>query len=832
MHTSAQSPDSSNWFDALRHDVWYGVRTLLHSRRFASWVIGSLAIGMAITIAAVALLNALMVLPFPEVTAQNRLVRVGMSRNCGRPDCWSRMAAAADYDAMRDGLTGLQGLAAYTFADVTAGLPDARSLGAVLASANYFDVLGVHPIVGRAFDGTDAEARAAVAIIAHSLWTRELAADPTVIGRTIRVADDFVHVIGVAPPHFVGIDRNRPGEPRRIEVGRSPDIWLPMWLADRVVTRTAAAPRVVERDLHFVGRLQDGVELAELQAQAGVLAARLAAPSPAARAEVIRLWRVNPRNWRFGVLLVMPIPVLVLLIACVNAANLMLARGSRRQRDIAIRLAMGAGRGRIVRQLLIECALLALAATAIAVPIASWGLELASNPLDVPIPIDANVLTLTVIAAAATTLGFGLLPALRVSNQRPSSTLGPAGGRGDALPQQTRMRRLLVIAQIALSLGVLATGSQLVATVRSQAVSSGTPGDHLLIARFNLEPLNLTSANTDAFYRELLTAASRLPGVQSAGIARQTSVWTFGHSAARASIIVWRPTDAPTDGHVTMGGYAGGDLFDAVGLRLVAGRAFTDADRQLRPQVAIVNETAAGNMTGPAIGSVIRVAPPGRGFDSSIEVRIVGVIEAATEPRVEAGVLPAPKIYLPAPLETEPALALYLRTHARAAPLAQPFRELVGRIAPRVPIQEIGSLDEINERSYQTQLWLARAAAFLGVMGLLLATAGLYGVSSYVVAMRTREIAIRIAVGAHPGTIMKMVLGQWMGIAAIGLIAGGAAAAVVSRLIQSEYHGVKGIDGSAFGGAVALFVAAMLLASAIPAARASRVDPVESLKDT
>ena len=192
---------------------------------------------------------------------------------------------------------------------------------------------------------------------------------------------------------------------------------------------------------------------------------------------------------------------------------------------------------------------------------------------------------------------------------------------------------------------------------------------------------------------------------------------------------------------------------------------------------------------------------------------------------------PAAKVYLPSPIEPEPALALYLRTAGPATMLAQPVRELVSRIAPRVPILELGSLDELNERSYGQQLWLARAAAFLGVIGLLLATAGLYGVSSYVVAMRSREIAIRMAMGARPQVILAMVLGQSMRIAAIGLLVGGAAAVAVSRLIQSEYHGIQGIDGVAFGGASALFVAAMLLASAIPAVRASRLDPVESLKD-
>jgi hypothetical protein len=280
-----------------------------------------------------------------------------------------------------------------------------------------------------------------------------------------------------------------------------------------------------------------------------------------------------------------------------------------------------------------------------------------------------------------------------------------------------------------------------------------------------------------------------------------------------------------------IGGFAGGDLFDAVGLRILQGRRFTEAERHSRPDVAIVNETAAAALDAPAIGSVIRVAPRGANYDSSTEVRIVGVVEDAVEPGREKGDGPSARIFLPSAIQPEPALALYLRTRTGPAALVQPLRELVGRVGPRVPILEVGTLAELNERSYATQLWLARAAAALGAIGLLLATAGLYGVSSYVVAMRSRELAIRMAVGATPRAILSMVLRQSMRVAAVGFVAGGSAAVAASRWIQSEYHGIVGIDAAAFGSAVGLFIAAMVLASVIPAARASRLDPIENLRD-
>ena len=638
----------------MKDDIRYACRALAHARDYVSWVVGSLAIGIAVAIAALAFMNAAMFRPFPAVTNQERLVHVSVSRNCGRPDCWIRMSGGPDYVALRDGLTGLQGVAAYAQAQLAVALPEARSIRGSLTSANFFDVLGVRVALGRAFGAADEDSHAAVAVISHSLWTREFGADPSVLGRPIRVAGEIVHIVGVAPEFFIGIERVRPG-------GRGADLWLPLWMADRAAQLTP----------YFVGRLKEGVSLAQVQSEAAVVSSRLAlarGEGTRGTADVRRVWMVEPRNWQFGFIVILPVPILVLVIACVNAANLMLARGSQRQREIAIRLALGAGRGRIIRQLLIESALLTMLATSIALPVAWWALQLATTPLAVPIPFDPTVLVSTILTAAATVMAFGLAPAIRVSAQQPSSTLGSVGARGDAMPRQSRMRRLLVGAQVALSLGLCATAWQLVATVRLQAVSGGTPADRLLIARFDLRPLLIPQGEVEGFYRELVDAARRLPGVEAAGLARHTSVWTFGQGAAPGSIVVWRPEDRPDEGHVTIGGYAGGDLFEAVGLRVVDGRGFTDADRIGRPQVAVVNVTAANRMNGRAVGNTLRVAAQGKDYRSSIDVQIVGVIEAAVEPRLESDGPPAPKVYLPSAIEPEPALALYRPYRAAAQP--------------------------------------------------------------------------------------------------------------------------------------------------------------------
>ena len=823
------------WIDTGASDARHAFRALKSSRVYSAWVVGSLAIGMAVTIAALAVLNALLFLPYPEIGNQERLARVTMFGNCGRPDCWVQMAGRAEYEIVRDKLDGVQDLAAYALGDMAVALPEARVMPGALVSPNYFDVLGVRPRLGRSFRSSDADGGAQIAVLAHRVWVQEFGKDPAVIGRSIRVAERYLQIVGVAPPQFEGIERQRPAGPRRMGIGRSPDLWVPIWLAEHVLPLETGGGDQHEPRFQFVGRLKEGVELPQLQAEAAALARGVAAATGEqwsdARAEVHGVHRVNPRHWHLGIGVIMPIPVLVLAIACVNAANLMLARGSQRQRELAIRLAIGAGPGRIVRQLIIESALLAFVATVLAVPIAWWALSLAANPWGILVPLDATVFVLTVVAALVATVAFGLAPAVRLAVQQPAMTLGPVAARSDAVPAHSRLRRVLVTVQVALSLALLATGSQLVATVRSDAVSAGTPAQRLLVARFDLEPLQLPSGHRNEFYRELLAGASRLPGVEAVGIARHTAVWSFGQSSSPASLIVWRPGDRPEEGQVITGGLAGGDLFDAVGLKIVQGRGFREADRHVRPQVAVLNETAARALTGAAVGSILRVAPPGGNYRSSIDVRIVGVVQAVVEPRFDRNGSPAARLYLPSAIEPEAALALYARTSGGASAIGPPLRELVGRLNPRVPIQELGSLAELSERSYAAQLWLARGAALLGAIGLLLATAGLYGVSSYLVAMRSRELAIRLAVGATPRAILTMVLRQSLRLAGTGLLAGGGAAIVASRWIQSEYHGIVGIDGAAFGGAVGLFVAATCIASAIPAVRASKLDPVENLRD-
>jgi putative ABC transport system permease protein len=815
--------------DALVRDLRYAARSVRRSAGLSLGVVGSLSVGITVTIVAYAFINAWMFRDFPGITDQKRLAEVEIRRLPGSRPPGNPMNTPADYLALRSGLSGLSTLAASSALPVAVELPEPRSILGVLVSENYFDVLGSHPSLGRTFRPDEGQpANAAVAVISHNLWRSAFNREDAVIGRPIRVAGHVVQIVGVAAPGFAGA---------AVRLGRhGPDIWLPLALAEQA-SDSAAALRT--GGLSFVARLKDGVDAAELLAAAQVLAAALApaSDSQSGSASVSGVVMFQPPDRPTSILLTMVIPTLVLVIACVNAASLTLARGSRQRRDVAIRLAIGAGRGRVVRQLLFESLLLACVATALALPLAWFGLAAAGVRLGVSMPIDTTVLGWTLVTVSVSAVASGLVPAFRVTAHAPLQALSVSRGATWETPAELRGKRVTVIAQVALAIGVLAAGTQLIRLVEGQGGSGGTPADRLFMASFDLAQLKFSPDAADAFYQRLLDGASRLPDAEAVGLARRTAVWTFGRGKGPSSVVVWAPGRDP---EVVNGGYAGGDLFGAVGLRLVAGRTFTAADATGGPHVAVVNLVYAKQLPeGQALGRTIRV----RQYDqsrrlsdkealaASREVTIVGVIESAGERRYTRDGKPVGKVYLPSALEPEPALTLYARSRGTAEAVAPSVRDLVSRIDPRVPIVEMGSLRSFNERSMGPGPWLARMSALLGVVALGLAAAGLFGVVSYSVTLRAPEFAIRTALGANPRDLLRLVLTQSMTTVLIGFLIGGTIALIVSRLIAAQFHGASGIDALAFGQSSALLISMMLLASAVPAIRAARVDPVANLKD-
>jgi putative ABC transport system permease protein len=507
---------------------------------------------------------------------------------------------------------------------------------------------------------------------------------------------------------------------------------------------------------------------------------------------------------------------------------------------MALRLALGASRLRLVRQLVIESLILAMVAALVALGLAWPGLDLLAAYMQFPMPLDGTVVAGALGTAFLTALAFGLAPAFRASRQDPSRALGtsPAGRGGTR--SQSRVRRALVAGQVALSLGLLAIAFQLTSAVESLADPPVTDPDRLLLASFDLEELRFSTDESNAFYSALLDRARRLPAVEAAGLSGRDLLWS---RTEFANLYLVDPGPEGREGLVggmapgpprflPVGGSAAGDLFRVLGLDLVQGRDFVEADWRDMPEVAIVTERLASELfDDPALGRSLHVTTPGNGAPEA-NVQIVGIVESPTEltgQDVAAIFFPSP--FFPSSSQNGTSRTLYVRSEGPAGPLAPAILDLVAEIDPQVPILELATLDQKVSARYRTRLVLSRVAALLGIVALLLASIGLYGVTSYSVAMRAREIAVRMALGARSESVLALVLRQALTLVLIGSVIGAVLSIVVGRLIQAEIFGVAGVPFATLGGSAALLAAAMLLASILPARRAARMDPNVVLRE-
>ena len=825
-------------WESIVRDIRYAVRSLGKARKFSFSVIGSLSLGLAATIVAFAFINGVLLRPLPGVRDQDRVVTLGILENT---PLGSRLPliALADYPevsrALRERMTSLAGLASYTESGVAVTLPPSTPLGAdrphslqaAFVSPNYFNVLGVEPEVGRTFAPDEGGAESAVAIVGHALWTREFGRDPSVVGRSIQVGRQTFQIIGVAPPGFAGTSQD--------PIDQGVELWLPIAHADAV-----SDPALPGRDnivfldddpsrrlIRFMGRMRDDVPVdrveSELALAAGPIAAFVDVRPERLLVEVSGLSRLDggPSVVQLAAT-VLAVPAVVLVIACVNAANLLLVHASRRRREMAIRLALGASRLRLVRQLVIESLVLAVSAAILALPLAWSGLQAAATFMTIPTPLDGTVVAGALVAAFMTALGFGLVPALRAAGQCPSAALGTAPAGSGGTRSESRGRWALVAGQVALSLALMAGAFQLTSALDSLAQPPGTDPDRLLLASFDLAQLRYSSDESDAFYEALTEGASRLASVQAAGLSTRNLAGSWAFDPANAVVV---NAGTGRDGRLSASGSAAGDYFKALGLDVVAGREFVASDRRDIPEVAIVTERLAAQMLeGAALDRSVRVSTPYRGAVTA-DVRIVGIVKSpigVSGEEVPAIFFPSP---FPSPVQSGTARTLHLRTDGPADALAPAIRSLVARLDPDAPILEISTLDQTIRADFLLERALARVASIMGIVALVLASVGLYGVTSYSVAMRGREIAVRMALGARADLVVAMVLRRALAVAAIGSVLGGLVAIAAGLVIQAEVFGVAGVDIATLGGSAALLAAAMLLASILPALRAARLDP-------
>ena len=832
------------WSEDFVHDGRYAVRGLRRTPGFAIIAVMVLALGIGANTALFSVIAAVLLRPLPYPDA-DRLVRIWSAMPAqGYPRAAS---ALPDYRTWR--------AANHTFEEIGAshnttynlrGVDTPERLLATRLTASMWQVLRPTPLLGVLFS-SDAEqwGHHRVVVLSEGLWRRRLGADRSILGRTVQLSEEPFTVIGVLPSSFE--------YPYAVT-----DLWTPISYppGDAMDTR-------FNHFVDVIGRLKPGVTVTQAEADLKVIAGQIRAqfPENAGVDVTMRSWREDiVGDVRPTLLLLWGAVALVLLIACTNVAHLVLARAIARRQELTIRVAIGAGRGRLVRQLVAENLLLASFG-------ALGGLALAHllvnalpalGPIGIPrldeVTLDWVAIPFAVGLAILTGVGFGVWPLRHVRNIDLAHNLNESARSAAGGTNQARWRRVLLIAEVALSLVLLIGAGLLIASLmRLQQVDAGFRPDHMLTANVNLAGVRYEKPEeVMAFVRQVTEAIAALPGVQAAGAA--TGMPLGGTGWGKYFTVEGRPVP-PSLAQVPNVEYrqTTPDYFRALGATLSRGRAFTGDDDARRPRVAIVNETLARRFwpDGDPIGSRVYVAPPEslvadliaaaiaagqlpadfRGFP---RLTIVGVVRDVRERGLDGEV--APTLYVPyaqaVPPNEDPSRSFFLLVRTGSDPLAyrQPIETVVHRLDPDLPLADVRAMDARVAESLARRRFAMLLLGAFAALALILVIAGLYGVMSYVVSRRRREFGVRLALGATPRDLLALVLSQGLQVTVIGVAAGLLIAVVLSRLIEGQLFEVKPLDPRIHGAAALVMGIVATTACALPAFRAARLDPATTLR--
>ncbi len=806
-------------------DLLHGVRSLRRDPVFTLVAVLSLALGVGANTVTFSFYNGMFVRPIPAAAPGQLVALFGHRDNIGYSSI--SYPDLRDLAAERGVFQGLLGSSGYPVSMGVAGA-SAEMRWSERVTPNYFDLLGLEPAAGRLFrpgvDDYDA-----VVVLSWSLWQARFAGDRGVVGRTVTLNGRPATVIGVAPRGFMGT---------RLFT-YLPELWVP--LPGYLLLWQGNTEVLDNRDAEFltvIARLQPGVSLEQTRAAARTVATRLAEQYPATKRELtlrvftskaaVNPWGFEPEAGRRTGILAMVAVGLVLLIACANVASLLLARATARGREVAVRLAMGASRARLVRQLLTENLALALVGGAAGYALALWGnsaaaslepsLEFASA-FD-PSP-DGRVLVFALVASVATTLLFGLVPAWHATRTAPAQVLRDdtrASGR-----LGLSLREVLVVGQVTLALVLLVAAGLFARGLRS-AASRHLGYDLETGVRMSLDVgvLGYTPAQSDDFYRRLLERVRGLGEVVA--VTHAFPVPLDGNGWSREVAVQGRADGREAEHSEILVSIIGPDYFETMGTRLRRGRDFGPGDSAGAPRVAIVNETFARRFwpDRDPIGGRLRLGMEGT------PVEVVGVAEdgkylALTEE-------PRPYFFLPYHQERGGRQTLIVRAARVPVGLTAALREQVRATDPAAPVFGEMTMRQHRELALSLPQTGAWTAGSFGLLALLLSASGIYGVIAYAVARRTREIGIRVALGARPGQVLALVVRRGALLAGCGIALGLAIALGTARLLQSILFGVSAFDPVTLGGIAAGLGAVALLASWLPARRAARIDPMEALR--
>jgi len=822
-----------HWLTDFFDDVRYAIRSLRRTPGLTAFVVITLALGIGMTSATFSMVDALIFRPYP-VPHPGSVVTLVSTTHDSSFDAFSYR----EYLDIRSKTNSYAGVIAYAdmqpvgFTAEPATTP--RIKGGMLVSGNYFQVLGVEPRLGHGFreDEDQEPGRDAVVVLGPDFWKREFAGDPAVLGKTVRLDGTKFTVIGVAPDSFPGL-----------LIFGHPDFYVPLAMA-RVFSPNLQKNFFEDRDdreLNIKARLRPGTTQPQAQNELSVLAKNFEREYPKVNrnrgAAVYTQFEARTRedlNWKFGVIFVI-LGLAVLLVACTNVAGLLLSRARARTREIAVRLAIGAGRFRLIRLLLTESLILAslggLAGIAIGSGIEEWFhskqniIFMTELPVAIPFRMDARVLLASLALAALSAILCGLAPALQSS--RADLVNGLKSGDVD-LPGRKQLwgRNLLVVAQVATSL-MLLTASFLMARSfqRSLLDDAGFAKDHLLMTSFDPRLVQYNATQSQQFYKLLAERVRQVPGVQSAALTQNIPLGTDGFDALAFVPDGFQMPRDRENFNSTMDTVDEG-YFDTMGIPILHGRAFRASDTSDAPRVAVVNEQFAKHYwpNANAVGQHIHL-------DSSTGalVEIVGVSQTIkTQNGSERAV---DFVYLPLAQHPVARMVLMLRSSDDPLQLVQPVKDIVQTLDANLPLLHTMAYEEyyLNQAVRGPGIAIDLVGA-MGAVGLLMAVAGLYGLVAYNVSRRTREIGIRMALGAASSDVLRMVMGKGLVLVAFGTVLGLAMGFAVEQLMNSMLFNAGGVDLVAYFIVVPSMFLVTMLAAYIPARRASHIAPTQALR--
>ncbi len=810
----------TNLLRDLWQDLRYSLRTLVKNPGFTAVAVIALALGIGANSAIFSVVNTVLLRPLPYKDPE-RLVMVWEDDTKGG---YPRdTPAAANYVDWRDQNQVFEGMAAMADADFNlTGTGDPERLEGKLVSASFFPLLGVEPQLGRVFlPEEDRPGANNVVLLSHGLWQRRFGSDPNVIGKPVTLNGGTGTVVGVMPPQF-----QHPGE--------KAELWVPIGFTPE---------QEASRGRHYLkvlARMKPGVTLGQAQAEMNTIAARLQQQYPDQNkdlgATVNSLHEYVAGDIRPALLVLLGAVGFVLLVACANVANLLLARAAARQKEIAIRVALGASRFRLVRQFLTESILLAALGGGVGLLLSLWGVGLlqAFIPQSISqvksVAIDGKVLVFTLLVSLLTGLIFGLAPATQASNFNLNETLKEGGRDSAAGSRGNRIRGLLVVAEVAVSLLLLIGAGLLINSfLRLRSVDPGFRTDNLLTMEVVLPGTKYSDpARRAAFYTDLLRRVEALPGVKSAAVTTNLPLYPQGNSISFS--IEGRPDPATGRKPTVVTRVISPQYFSTMGIQFLQGRQLSEQDKADSPAVAVISETFARRFW-PNEDPLGKRITPGRADSTDPDdwITIVGVAKDVRQFELDAE--PKPQMYLSYEQAGffEPN-DLVVSTSVEPLSLAPAVRKAVWEVDKDQPVSNVKTMEDILSGSIARQRFSMLLLGIFAGLALVLAAVGIYGVVSYSVAQRTREIGLRMALGAQAADVVKMVVGQGLKLVLIGVAFGLAAAFVLTRVMSSLLFGVSATDPLTFIIISLVLVGVALVASFIPARSATKVDPMIALR--